>query len=467
MSDGTGVSARDAAPDIASDEPITGKFPLPAPPIDWSLLPSPCYVIDEGLLIRNLKLLRDVADAAECKILLAQKAFSMYSFYPLISEYLDGAASSSLFEARLAREEMRKEVHIYAPAYRDDEFDEIRRICDHVVFNSAAQWRRFASRIRGEKSAGENKKININKRSRGLVPLRGTGRSPSGENSAGKTAEARPPSCGIRVNPEYSEIETEIYNPCAPRSRLGTTAAEFEADMKEITRISAGENDFDSPAGLEGLHFHTMCEQGTDTLERTLAVFEKKFGKYLRSVKWVNFGGGHHITRADYDITLLVRLIRRFREKYGVDVYLEPGEAIALNAGFLAATVLDITRNGMDIALLDASAACHMPDVLEMPYTPHILGSAAPGAIQSGNHPHIYRLGSSTCLSGDVIGDYAFRRRLVPGDRLVFCDMAIYTMVKNNTFNGVNLPSIVIHTRKGECRVIKTFGYEDFKSRLS
>jgi carboxynorspermidine decarboxylase len=436
MPGGARVSARAAVPDIASDEPAAGRYPLPSPPIDWSLLPSPCYLVDEGLLVRNLELLRGVAEAAECKILLAQKAFSMYSCYALIAEYLDGAASSSLFEARLAREEMRGETHIYAPAYLDGEFDEISRICDHVVFNSAAQWRRFASRARYPERPGR-----------------------------GETPPARAPSFGIRVNPEYSEIETEIYNPCASHSRLGTTAAEFEADMKEITQTSDEGNVSGVPAGLEGLHFHTLCEQGADTLERTLAVFEKKFGKYLRSLKWVNFGGGHHITRPDYDLALLVRLIRRFREKYGVDVYLEPGEAIALNAGFLAATVLDIARNGMDIALLDTSAACHMPDVLEMPYRPHILGSAAPGAETS--HPHAYRLGGPTCLSGDVIGDYAFRRRLAPGDRLVFCDMAIYTMVKNNTFNGVNLPSIVIRTREGECRVVKTFGYEDFKSRLS
>ncbi|MDR1133107.1 MAG: carboxynorspermidine decarboxylase, partial [Synergistaceae bacterium] len=384
---GAGISG--SAGDIASHEPAAGKYPLPTPPIDWSLFPSPCYVLDEGLLVRNLELLRGVAEAAGCKILLAQKAFSMYSCYPLISEYLDGAASSSLFEARLAREEMRREVHIYSPAYRDDEFDEIARICDHVIFNSPAQWERFASRA--------------------------------------KTAPT--PSCGIRVNPEYSEIETEIYNPCAPHSRLGTTAAEFEAEMNRIAQISGEANDSGIPPGLEGLHFHTMCEQGADTLERTLAAFEKKFGRYMRSVKWVNFGGGHHITRADYDAALLVRLIRQFREKYGVGVYLEPGEAIALNAGFLTATVLDVTRNGMDIALLDVSAACHMPDVLEMPYRPYILGSATPDAAQAEGHPHVYRLGGPTCLSGDVIGDYAFRRRLVPGDRLVFCDMAIYTMV--------------------------------------
>jgi carboxynorspermidine decarboxylase len=436
MPRGARASASAAVSDIASDEPSAGKYPLPAPPIDWSLLPSPCYVVDEGLLVRNLELLRGVAEEAGCKILLAQKAFSMYSCYPLISEYLDGAASSSLFEARLAREEMRKEVHAYAPAYRDDEFDEILRICDHVVFNSAAQWKRFASRALDPAMRGED-----------------------------KTAATRTPSFGIRVNPEYSEIETEIYNPCAPHSRLGTTAAEFETDMKAITQISGGENVSGIPAGLEGLHFHTLCEQGADTLERVLAAFEEKFGKYLRFLKWVNLGGGHHITRPDYDIALLVRLIRRFRGKYGVDVYLEPGEAIALNAGFLAATVLDIAHNGMDIALLDTSAVCHMPDVLEMPYRPHILGSAAPGA-GTDSHPHVYRLGGPTCLSGDVIGDYAFRRRLVPGDRLVFCDMAIYTMVKNNTFNGVSLPSIVIRTREGECRVVKAFGYEDFKSRL-
>ena len=421
--------------------PIPTPIPMPAPsppPLldnEWSSLTTPCYIVDEGLLIRNLKLLREVADAAECRILLAQKGFSMFSVYPIVAEYLSGAASSSLYEARLAAEEMKKEVHIYSPAYREDDFSEIAGICSHIVFNSFSQWRKYRNLARNAQ-------------------------------------------CGIRVNPGYSEIETEVYNPCAPFSRLGVPYAEFlrECPGHEVRECPGhevrecpeheGHEVHEGLEGLTGLHFHTMCEQNSDTLARTLGVVREKFDRYLRHFQWVNFGGGHHITRPDYDIETLVRCVREFSEEYGVLVYLEPGEAIALNTGFLVSTVLDIVDNGMKIAILDTSAVCHMPDVLEMPYRPHIIGSADPSRKTCG-YPHIFRLGGPTCLAGDVIGDYAFARPLSPGDRLVFTDMAHYTMVKNNTFNGIGLPSILLHALDGSIKTIRAFGYEDFKHRLS
>lgn len=376
--------------------------------MDCNIPPTPCYVVDEQELTKNLKLLRSVEEKSGCRILLAQKAFSMFSLYPLIGKYLAGVTSSSLFEAKLGREEMNREVHIYAPAYREDEFDEILRVADHIVFNSFAQWERFRGKVQ----------------------------------SCGK-----PVSCGIRVNPEYAEVSTELYNPCAPFSRLGVPLSHFEPDRL---------------GGMEGLHFHTMCEQNSDTLERTLKVFEKKFGKYLHRMKWVNFGGGQHITRPGYDLGTLFRCIRHFRDTYGVEVYLEPGEAVALNAGCLISSVLDIVDNGMKIAILDTSAECHMPDVIEMPYRPEIIGAGKPG-----EYPYLYRLGGPTCLAGDIIGDYSFPRPLAPGDRLVFRDMAIYSMVKNNTFNGINLPSILIYREQEGFELVREFGYADFKGRLS
>lgn len=378
--------------------------------MDWNRrdLPTPCYVVDEELLVRNLELLQTVQERAGCRILLALKGFSMWVTFPLIGRYLQGVAASSLHEARLGREEMGGEVHAYAPAYVDGEFDELLSYCDHVVFNSFDQWRRFRPRV---------------------------------------LACHKPIECGIRINPEYSEIATDLYNPCAPHSRLGVTRSQFRPE------------DLD---GIDGLHFHTMCEQGADTLARTVERVEQGFGPWLRGMKWLNFGGGHHITRPGYDVDLLVRTVRRVQDEYGVQVYLEPGEAVALNAGFLVAQVLDVLNNGMDLAILDTSAACHMPDVLEMPYRPAIVGAGQPG-----EYAHTYRLGGLTCLAGDVIGDYSFPQPLKPGDRVVFTDMAIYTMVKNNTFNGVNLPSIALHTRQGDLRVLRRFGYEDFKGRLS
>lgn len=376
--------------------------------IDFSSLPTPCYIVDETLLIKNLELLKSVQDRTGCSILLAQKGFSMYSVYPLIGRYLKGVTSSSLFEARLGYEEMGKEVHIYAPAYIEEEFDEILKYCDHIVFNSFSEWNKYKAKVKNVTS----KKIE----------------------------------CGIRINPEYSEIETHLYDPCYNFSRLGVTLSNFKADELD---------------GIDGLHFHTMCEQNSDTLERTIKVVDEKFGEYIKNMKWLNFGGGHHITRPDYDIETLVRSISYFQDKYGVKVYLEPGEAVALNTGYLVAKVLDIVENGMKIAILDASAACHMPDVLEMPYRPNIIDAGKPSEKE-----YTYRLGSHTCLAGDVIGDYSFSQPLKPGDKIVFCDMAHYTMVKNNTFNGINLPSIALYNEKDGIKIIKKFGYEDFKSRL-
>lgn len=377
--------------------------------IDFSGVPTPSYVVDERLIRKNLEILKSVIDRTDCRILLAQKAFSMFYLYPLIGRYLSGTAASSLFEARLGYEEMKgKEVHIYSPAYREEEFDEIMEICDHIIFNSFSQWVKYRDRVK----------------------------------NSGREIQ-----CGLRINPEYSEIRTEIYNPCAAGSRLGVTLKNFKEEYLD---------------GIYGLHFHTMCEQNSDVLKRTIRVVDEKFGKYIKRIKWVNFGGGHHITRPDYDIDTLVESIMFIKDKYNVEVYLEPGEAIALNAGYLVARVLDIVNNGIDIAILDTSAACHMPDVLEMPYRPQIIGAGKPG-----EYPYTYRLGGVTCLAGDVIGDYSFKQPLKEGDILVFTDMAIYTMVKNNTFNGINLPSIAVYNDEEGLKVIKRFGYEDFKSRLS
>ena len=369
-------------------------------------LQTPCYVVDEQRLIDNLAILREVANEAGCKVLLAQKAFSMFSVYPLVGQYLDGTTASGLFEAKLGYEEMGGETHAFSPAYIEQDFSEILRICDHVSFNSFAQWEKY--------------------RSRAIV--------------AGV-------SCGIRINPEHSTQDNPLYDPCAEGSRLGVTAERFRPDLLE---------------GIEGLHFHTLCEQNSDALVETLAAVEEKFGQHLAGMKWVNFGGGHHITRGDYDRRTLVDSVRRFREKYGVEVYLEPGEAVAYHAGFLLTSVLDVVQNGIEIALLDASAACHMPDVIEMPYRPPLLGSGLPQ-----EKTYTYRLAGATCLAGDVIGDYSFDHPLKEGDRLAFEDMAIYTMVKNNTFNGTCLPAIALRRRDGTVEVLRSFGYEDFKERLS
>lgn len=374
--------------------------------MDFNSIPTPCYVIDESKLIKNLEILKSVMDRTGAKILLAQKAFSMYAMYPLIGKYLNGTTASSLFESRLGHEEMPgRETHIYAPAYSEKDFEEIIKICSHVVFNSFSQWKKYKDKV---------KNTNVE--------------------------------CGIRINPEYSEIETDIYNPCFKGSRMGVTLKNFEEDELD---------------GISGLHFHTMCEQNSDVLHRTLPEIEKRFGKYLRQMKWLNFGGGHHITREDYDIDLLCQSIKYMRDKYDLEIYLEPGEAVALNAGYLVSQVMDVVNNGIDIAILDTSAACHMPDVLEMPYRPPVLGSGKPD-----EKPYTYRFGGPTCLAGDIIGDYSFDEPLKAGDRIVFGDMAIYTTVKNNTFNGINLPHIAVKHRDGSIQIHKSFGYEDFKSRL-
>ncbi len=378
----------------------------PPPDIDVSQVETPAYVIDLGRLRNNLSILGDVQARTGCKILLALKGFAMWSVFPVVGEYLAGIAASSPHEARLGREQLGKEVHAYAPAYSEADIAELVTLVDHVVFNSFSQWQRFRSLM-------------------------------------GSIA------CGMRINPQHSEVAVPLYDPCAPGSRLGVTRDQFRTDEME---------------GLSGLHFHTLCELGSDALERTLAVVEDKFDAELRRVQWVNFGGGHHVTRPDYDVERLVRIVSDFRARRGVAVYLEPGEAIAINTGILVSSVLDVvTSSGIDVAILDTSATAHMPDVLEMPYRPVIVGAGRPG-----EHPHTYRLGGLTCLAGDVIGDFSFPRRLAAGDKLVFADMAHYTMVKNTTFNGVRLPSIALHdpaTRAIE--VVRRFGYPDYKNRLS
>lgn len=380
-------------------------------------LPTPCYMVDEALIENNLKILAGVMERTGAKILLAQKAFSMYALYPLIGKYLAGATASGLYEARLGYEEMvlplREsgkicENHVFAPAFKESEFEELLRYSDHLVFNSFRQVDKF-----------------------------------------GKRAKACGKSIGLRINPECSTQEGHaIYDPCAPCSRMGVTLENF---MEAPSLLPL----------LDGFHFHTLCEQDADDLEKTLDAVEEKFGKWLPVMKWINFGGGHHITRPGYDLARLERCIKRMQDKYGLTVYLEPGEAIALNAGFLVTTVLETITNGMDIAILDTSAACHMPDVLEMPYRPPLKDSGKPG-----EKAFTYRLAGPTCLAGDVIGDYAFDAPLKEGDRLIFEDMAIYSMVKNNTFNGMPLPAIVLRDKAGDCKIVRQFGYEDFRSRL-
>lgn len=375
--------------------------------IDFDNVSTPSYVVDRRLLIKNLEVLDDVQKRAGCRILLALKGFAMHSLFPEVGKYLYGITASSLFEARLGAEKMGKEVHIFAPAYQENEFDEIMSYCDHIVFNSFTQYEKYKEKVKQQDKHIE---------------------------------------CGIRINPEYSEIETAIYDPCGRYSRLGVTKQSFNENLLD---------------GVDGIHFHTMCEQNADTLERTIAVVEEKFGKYLYKMKWVNFGGGHHITRSDYDVDKLVSVITKIKEKYDVEVYLEPGEAIALNTGYLVTTVLDILHNEKEIAILDTSVAAHMPDVMEMPYRPEIIGAEKPDVYE-----YTYRLGGTSCLAGDVVGDYSFKKPLQVGDKLVFTDMAHYTMVKNNMFNGVNLPSIAISDKSG-IEVVRKFGYEDYSTRLS
>ena len=370
-------------------------------------IPTPCYVINEDVLNHNLEVLRGVQRRAGCRILLALKAFAMFDVFPLIAKTLAGTAASSLYEARLGFEEFGDSVHLCAPGYRPNEMEDLLEYCGHVVFNSFAQWRRFRPVVERAK---------------------------------------RDVLCAIRVNPEHSEVEVPIYDPCRAGSRLGVTRAHFEPDALD---------------GLTGLHFHTLCGHNADALARTLGVVERKFGTFIRNLDWVNLGGGHHITRADYDVDALCSLISSFKERYGVEVYLEPGEAVVLDAGVLIASVLDILPDGG--VILDVSATAHMPDVIEMPYRPDISGAGEPG-----RYPHTYRLGGPTCLAGDDIGVYSFPRELELDSRIVFEDMACYTMVKNTMFNGVPLPLIAKQTAKStELRVVKQFDYLDYKHRLS
>lgn len=377
-------------------------------------LPTPCYLLDEGALRKNAEILGALAERTGCRVLLAQKAFSNFNLYPIFKKHLAGTEASGLYEARLGAEEMPEgEVHVFCAAYREDEFQELLTYADHIVFNSPAQLLKFGALAK----------------------------------KAGK-------STGLRINPEHSTQEGhEIYDPCAPGSRLGTTRAQWNLAVKEHPELISL---------LDGIHFHTLCEQDSDDLESTLDAVAEKFGDVLSQMKWVNFGGGHHITRPGYDMSRLERCILRAQREWNTEVYLEPGEACALNAGFFLTRVLDIVKNGeTTIAVLDASAACHMPDVIEMPYRPPLMG-----AEEKGKLPWNVRLAGPTCLAGDVIGDYSFSQPLNVGDVLVFGDMAIYTTCKNNTFNGMPLPAIYVRMEDGCCHEVVSFGYQDFKERL-
>ena len=377
-------------------------------------LPTPCYLLDEAQLRRNGEILLGVQQRTGCRILLAQKAFSNFNVYPVLAPYLAGTEASGLYESRLGREELpEKENHVFCAAYRADEFEELLQYADHIVFNSPSQLAKF-----------------------------------------GPAAKAAGKSIGLRINPECSTQEGhEIYDPCAPGSRLGTTRAQWDAAVAAHPEL---------PALLDGLHFHTLCEQDADALAVTLAAVEEKFADLLPKMQWLNFGGGHHITRPGYDLATLESCILSVRQKYGVQVYLEPGEAWALNAGYLVTTVLDTLHNGdTSLAILDMSAACHTPDVIEMPYRPPLLDAG-----EAGEKACTVRLGGPTCLAGDIVGDYSFDVPLTEGDKLIFGDMAIYTTCKNNTFNGMPLPPIWLLGADGSCRELVHFGYQDFKMRL-
>ncbi|UCE46148.1 MAG: carboxynorspermidine decarboxylase [Methanobacteriota archaeon] len=370
-------------------------------------VPSPCYIIDELAIEENCKILGEVQELSGCRILMALKGFTLPSLFPLISKYLHGTCASGLYEARLGRERFGKEVHVFAPAYDDREFEELLRISDHIVFNSIAQW----------------------ERARPVV-----------EESARKV------SCGIRINPEYSEVPIDLWNPCARYTRFGVRADDFRT----------------VPEGIDGLHFHALCQQNSDSLERLIGVVEEKFERHLSRVRWVNFGGGQLITAPDYDIDRLFRVVADFREEYVVDVYMEPGEAVALNAGVLMSTVLDVVHNEMDIAILDISAWAHAQDILAAAFRMDVIGGCGPGESK-----HTYRLASRSCLSGDIIGDYSFKQPLHRGSRLMFTDMASYSVVSNNMFNGIPLPAIAILAKSNEVRIVRRSSYEDFESRLS
>ena len=384
---------------------------------DPQAVETPAFVLDEGLLRDNLDVLASVKERAGCKVLLALKCFAMFSVFPMLAERLDGVCASSPHEARLGREEfgpgLDKEVHTFAAGYSEKDIRDLCETSDHIVFNSLAQLNRFRPLVR-ELAAGLGRDIEL----------------------------------AVRINPEHSEGAVPIYDPCSPGSRLGIRRAQFDPDGLD---------------GITGLHWHNLCEQDADCLARTIEAVEKQFADVLPRMRYVNFGGGHHITRPGYDVNLLVDLIVRFKEKWGVEVYLEPGEAVALNAGYLAATVLDVVQADVPVAVMDSAVPCHMPDVIEMPYRPLIAGSGEPG-----EKPWTCRIGGPSCLAGDVAGEYSFDAPLTAGDKLVFTDMAIYTMVKTNTFNGIRLPSIYrFDPRTETMALVRSFGYEEFRNRLS
>jgi carboxynorspermidine decarboxylase len=382
--------------------------PKPISEIDFSSFPSPCYVLDESRLRRNMEILDRVQLESGAKIICALKGYSLWASFGIVKQYLHGTTASGLYEAKLGHEEFGGEVHVYSPAFTESDMDEILGIADHISFNSFSQWTRFREMVKNA---------------------------------------PRHVSAGIRVNPEFSEVETPLYDPCVPFSRLGVTKAEFRPDLLE---------------GLDGLHFHSLCGKGADTLERTIAVIEANFAEFLPQVKWVNFGGGHHITKASYDVDGLIRVIKAFKEKWGVEVILEPGEAVGWQTGWLVSSVVDLMHNGMGIGILDVSVSAHMPDCLEMPYRPEILGAG-----EALEKPHTYRLGGTTCLAGDIVGDYSFDKPLEIGQQLIFDDMIHYTIVKTTMFNGVKHPSIGILRENGTFDVVREFTYADFKHRQS
>jgi carboxynorspermidine decarboxylase len=382
---------------------------------DFSQIPSPCFVLDEKLLRQNLQLIRSVMDAADCQIILALKGFSMYSVFPIVKEYLPGATASSLNEVKLVNEYLGVRAHTYVPAYQEKDFLEILERSSHLTFNTLSQWARFEQQVAAFNAANPDRRV----------------------------------SCGIRVNPQYSEVETDMYNPCVPGSRLGVVRDQFGDKL---------------PAGIEGIHFHTLCENGSDTLERTLEALEARFGDLLHQAKWLNMGGGHLMTREGYDTDKLIELIKNIKAKYNLEVILEPGSAIAWRTGYLTSTVLDVMNSqGIDVAVLDTSFAAHMPDTLEMPYKPRILGAHQ----EPVSGKPTYRLGGMTCLAGDFMGDYSFDAPLQVSDLVVFDDMIHYTMVKTTTFNGVGLPSIGIWQTDNTFKLVRSYGYESFKDRLS
>ena len=410
---------------------------------DPRAVPSPCFVVDRAAIDFNLRILRDTALAGECKMLAALKAFSCFAVFDQLRDYLWGACASGLHEALLAREEIGREVHVFSPAYTETDLWHLLKIADHIVFNNLSQWRRFQQPCLA---------------------------AASGQADARLREGREPLSFGIRINPEHSEGTTPIYDPCAPCSRLGVTRARWNAEISEAAAQGVSEDVL--LEGISGLHFHSLCEQGAEPLERTLHAIRERWGDVLQRsrMRWFNMGGGHHITKPDYNRSLLVRLVRDWAKAFDVDVYLEPGEAIAIHSGILVTSVLDVHQNEGPQVILDTSATCHMPDTLEMPYTPEIWGAEilSGKTQQSPVAAWSARLGGQTCLAGDVIGDYAFPRPLGIGDRVIFDDMAHYTMVKTSTFNGIGLPAIAVYdSRTGDLQVVREFGYADFRNRLS